>query len=230
MARRIVFISLCVGVVLPLLCSAKPLCMVSPQNKTISKQIDSLLATPDTLRVLDSLYRLYALDSLETLPKGYVFVDSLVYVPLTRYTDSLVGKDVLIGDSTVVINQSDSFLRAAKAQVEANATNIYEVDGYRIRIYLDNKQESRDASEKAEKKAKKLFPYYQTYRTYAYPNFKVTVGDFRTKAEAQIALKSVVKYFPSAFIVKEKMKFPVVSQSEAYKVDTIKLIKCRSSQ
>ena len=50
------------------------------------------------------------------------------------------------------------------------------------------------------------------------------MGDFRTKAEAQVALKNIVGVFPNAFVVKERMKFPVVSQVETYSVDTIKVL------
>jgi len=50
------------------------------------------------------------------------------------------------------------------------------------------------------------------------------VGDFRTKAEAQVALKHIVKSFPNAFVVKERMKFPVIDQNELYTVDTVRVL------
>ena len=89
---------------------------------------------------------------------------------------------------------------------------------------MDNKQDAREASERAQKRFEKLFPGYLTYRSYIYPNFKVTVGDFRTKADAQVALKEISRYFPSAFIVKERMKFPQVSLSDTYRVDTLSIL------
>ena len=164
-------------------------------------------------------------DSSLVAPEGYKYVDSLVYVPVPRYTDSLKGKSILeVMPEGVTVNQSMAISRAAERQVVFNLENSLETEGYRIRIFFDNRQDSREASAQAEKMSRKIFPGYMTYRTFIYPNFKVTIGDFRTKADAQIALKEVSKYFPSAFVVKERMKFPEISLDSLYTVDTLKVL------
>ncbi len=164
-------------------------------------------------------------DSLPPAPEGYRYVDSLIYIPASRYNESLKGNDIFeIMPQGVTINQSEELRTAAQVRIEASSSNRLETDGYRIRIYFDNRQDAREASEKAQERSKRLFPGYSTYRTYIYPNFKVTVGDFRTKAEAQIALKNVARYFPSAFVVKERMKFPSITQDDLYTVDTLKIL------
>lgn len=164
-------------------------------------------------------------DSSLVAPEGYKYVDSLVYVPVPRYTDSLKGKSILeVMPEGVTVNQSVAISRAAERQVVFNLENSLETEGYRIRIFFDNRQDSREASAQAEKMSRKIFPGYMTYRTFIYPNFKVTIGDFRTKADAQIALKEVSKYFPSAFVVKERMKFPEISLDSLYTVDTLKVL------
>lgn len=164
-------------------------------------------------------------DSSLVAPEGYKYVDSLVYIPVPRYTDSLKGKSILeVMPESVTINQSVAISRAAERQIVFNLENSLETEGYRIRIFFDNRQDSREASAQAEKMSRKIFPGYMTYRTFIYPNFKVTIGDFRTKADAQIALKEVAKYFPSAFVVKERMKFPEISLDSLYTVDTVKVL------
>ena len=131
---------------------------------------------------------------------------------------------MILSGSGVVVRQSPELASAVGDRIDANYANTLETEGYRIRIFFDNRQDAREASELAVRRFEKLFPGYQTYRTFIYPNFKVTVGDFRTKAEAQVALKNIVGVFPNAFVVKERMKFPVVSQVEKYSVDTIKVL------
>ncbi len=165
-------------------------------------------------------------DSVNLVPEGFEYKDSLVYVPVSRMTDSLRGRDVfeVLSGSGVVVRQSPELASAVGDRIDANYANTLETEGYRIRIFFDNRQDAREASELAVRRFEKLFPGYQTYRTFIYPNFKVTVGDFRTKAEAQVALKNIVRVFPNAFVVKERMKFPVVSQVEKYSVDTIKVL------
>ena len=189
------------------------------------EHVDSVLvaSTDSTLIQIDSLS--VEVDSLLLPPPGYMYKDSIVVLPLTRYTDSLSGRNIFhIMPQGVVINQSEELYNASRRQIQANLDNSLEVEGYRIRIFLDNRQDAREASEAAQARSRALFPKYETYRTYIYPNFKVTVGDFRTRAEAKTALVAISKYFPSSFIVKERMKFPVVSQSEINPVDTIKVL------
>lgn len=170
-------------------------------------------------------------DSLEVgvfeyvAPEGFMYKDSLVYVQTPLYNELLAGKDVFEEMPPLVsISQSGALAGAVAERIRENAADMQESDGYRIRIYFDNRQNAREASEYAQTRFEELFPGYNTYRSYSYPNFKVTVGDFRTKVEAQIALKDIAVKFPSAFIVKEKMKFPVISQTQRYTVDTIKVL------
>ena len=66
------------------------------------------------------------------------------------------------------------------------------------------------------------------YRTYANPYFKVTVGDFRTRSEAVKLLERIKGAFPSAFVVKENIEFPVVDKENAYVTDTIKVVRPKS--
>lgn len=159
----------------------------------------------------------------EEPPKeGYKYIDTVIYKAVPRVNETLVGKtvnDVLPG--RVKVHQSPSIKLAADAQVRKNKT--VQTDGFRIRIYFDNKQNSREASAESEARFKKLFPGYNTYRTFKNPYFKVTVGDFRTKADAQIALQKISRVFPDAFIVSEKMKFPVISDQVRVTVDTVRM-------
>ena len=53
----------------------------------------------------------------------------------------------------------------------------------------------------------------------------MTVGDFRTKSEAMELLSRIKYSFPSAFVVKENISYPVVDKENAYVVDTIKVLR-----
>lgn len=48
------------------------------------------------------------------------------------------------------------------------------------------------------------------YRVFQTPNFKVRVGDFRTKVEATKFLLELKQDFPEAFIVEDKIKLPEI--------------------
>ena len=157
------------------------------------------------------------------VPAGYMIVDSLVYTPVEQM-DTLACKDYRTAlPSNVSINQSTRMGAALDGKIARNADRT--MRGYRIRIYFDNKQESRVASEAVELSFRAQFPWMGTYRTFQNPYFKVTVGNFRTKSEALAALGQIKASFPSAFIVREKFRFPELSGVSAYRVDTLHLIK-----
>lgn len=163
-------------------------------------------------------------EPLDSIPAGYELVDSLVYVQSQRVETTLKGRNVFAAmPETVSISQSDEIDQAFKKVVRAN--NDKQVDGYRIRIFLDNKQDSREMSAKAVEEFNKLYPGYNAYRSFKNPFFKVTVGDFRTKADAQIALKKIVNNFPAAFVVKEKMRYPVIDLDNSIQIDTLHILR-----
>ena len=107
--------------------------------------------------------------------------------------------------------------------MKANASR--EMTGYRVRIFFDNHRTARGESEAALNRFNGIYHDIPAYRTYANPYFKVTVGDFRTKSEAMALLERIQVDFPSAFVVKETIAFPVVDKDKAFFVDTVKVLR-----
>ncbi len=174
---------------------------------------------------------LSAQTAAETIPDGYQLVDSVIFVPVSAVDTTLAGKDIFKimpskmdgGDSDVTINQSPLVSGSMNAQIKSNGERT--MNGYRVRIFFDNKQTARNESEATLKKFKTLFPDVMAYRIYVNPYFKVTVGDFRTKSEAMSLLSRIKGAFPSAFVVKENIEYPVVDTEHAVYADTIKVLK-----
>lgn len=82
------------------------------------------------------------------------------------------------------------------------------VSGYRIRIYSNLGNSARDESQDTKAKFYELFSEIPIYREYDSPYFKVYVGDYRTKIDALNDFKRIKRYFPSAFIVPDKINYP----------------------
>jgi hypothetical protein len=121
------------------------------------------------------------------------------------------------------VNQTDAVKDAMRRQVADNASRT--LSGYRVRIFFDNKQTARLESEETLKRFESMYHDVVAYRTYANPYFKVTVGDFRTRPEAVKLLERIKGAFPSAFVVKENIAFPVVDKENAYVTDTVKVLR-----
>ena len=123
----------------------------------------------------------------------------------------------------LVIDQTQAVQKAMSTHISRNASRRQ--SGYRIRIFFDNSQTARTASEAALYRFKVLNPGMSAYRSFSSPYFRVTVGDFRNKSEALAALGPIKAQFPSAFIVQERFKYPAVENRSAYRVDTLKVLK-----
>jgi hypothetical protein len=170
----------------------------------------------------------------QEIPEGYELVDSVVYRPVAAVDSTLAGRDIFLvlpsksagDDVNVEVHQSQDIINSMKAHVASNADRT--MSGYRVRIFFDNKQTARVESENTLKTFKTLFPDVQAYRIYANPYFKVTVGDFRTKSEAMSLLARIKGAFPSAFVVKENIAYPVVDSRNAVIADTVKVLRPKS--
>lgn len=165
------------------------------------------------------------------IPEGYELKDSIVYRPTDVMDSTLVGRSIFSlmpsgkaqGEGTAEIHQSAAVESAMTRHIEANRAK--HLSGYRVRIFFDNKQNSREASEEALTRFERSHPGIKAYRSFVTPFFKVTAGDFRTKSEAMLLLQSIVNDFPTAFVVKENINFPIVDKQNSFVADTLYILK-----
>lgn len=166
----------------------------------------------------------FAARAQQTVPPGYVLVDSLVFTPLAAVDSTLEGSSIFNAlPDGITVRQSGIIRNAVETRIRANRDKQF--SGYRIRIFFDNSQSARSASEAALYRFKVLNPGVSAYRSFSSPYFRVTVGDYRNKSEALAALGAIKQQFPSAFIVQERFKYPAVENRSAYRVDTLKVLK-----
>lgn len=171
----------------------------------------------------------------QQVPEGFVLVDSVVYRPVATVDTTLVGKDIFLlmptremgAGANVTIHQTEAVKDAMRKQVAENENRA--LNGYRVRIFFDNKQTARVESEETLKRFESMYHDVVAYRTYANPYFKVTVGDFRTRSEAVQLLERIKGAFPSAFVVKESIEFPVVDKENTYVTDTVKVFRPKAA-
>lgn len=159
------------------------------------------------------------------IPEGYEVADSVVYRPADAIDMSLAGKSIFetMPQENVSIQQSDRIKSAMNEHISRNTGK--KLSGFRVRIFFDNKQDSRGASEAALRRFERLYPGVAAYRSFVSPFFKVTVGDFRTKSEAARFHQDVVRDFPTAFVVRENINFPVVDRNNSYVTDTLLILR-----
>ncbi len=79
-------------------------------------------------------------------------------------------------------------------------------DGYRVQIYFGKREEAQ------EKRAAFLRQHTEkgAYISYLAPNFRLRVGDFRNRIDAEKFKQSLAATFPGAYLVKDKIELPPI--------------------
>jgi len=95
---------------------------------------------------------------------------------------------------SVTINQSPEIDKLLDLKKDISIKE----ERYKISIYSG----SLSAAEAAQANFKESFPQYATIMEYETPNYKIYIGNFRSRLEADRALQKVKPKFSRAFILK----------------------------
>ena len=77
--------------------------------------------------------------------------------------------------------------------------------GFRIQVFFGPE---RQKAQETKTQLTALYAENQTYLVYQQPNFKVRLGDFKTRLEASRFLQQVQSSYPGAFIVPDEVRLP----------------------
>lgn len=76
-----------------------------------------------------------------------------------------------------------------------------QVAGFRILIYTETGSSARQKGQDVRSRFFREYPGIEPYLSWDPPNFKVYVGDFRTRTDALRNLRNIVRSYPNAIIV-----------------------------
>lgn len=109
-------------------------------------------------------------------------------------------------DSTTIV-QDRGIAELVEKHIQFNEKNNGRISGYRVQIHF-----GVDRSKARDIKAKFLtsHPGVEAYEKYEQPNFKIKVGDFRTRLESFKFLKEISNEFPGSFIVQDEIELPKI--------------------
>ena len=112
-------------------------------------------------------------------------------------TAFLIGSNIIAQEGTVIINQDKEIeeLLNIKKSVETSS------DRYKIQIFSGT---SRGSAESAQTKFNESYSDWPTSIEWNTPNYKIWIGNFSSRLEADRALIRVKKTFVNAFIFKPK--------------------------
>jgi hypothetical protein len=84
------------------------------------------------------------------------------------------------------------------------------ISGYRIVIFSKYGSSAREEADRALALFIRNYPQTKTYFTFEYPDYKIYVGDFRTRSEAIKFQKELEMDFPNAYYRPIKINYPAL--------------------
>ncbi|TJY32548.1 SPOR domain-containing protein [Pontimicrobium aquaticum] len=116
------------------------------------------------------------------------------FLILTFLMSMFFTSAIIAQEGEVVVNQDKQIETLLRLKKEVNKTLV----NYRIQIFNGNRQ----GAEKARDEFVKVFSSWKPDMKFQTPNYKIWVGEFKTRLEADRALLQIKKEFRNAFIIK----------------------------
>jgi hypothetical protein len=110
-------------------------------------------------------------------------------------------------DGRLVVNQDERINELINRHISINKQREG-IPGYRIRIFSESGQGARPRATDARANFFNNYPDIETYLVYDAPNFKVYVGDFRTRSEALKTQRKISRDYPYSFIISDRINLP----------------------
>ena len=82
------------------------------------------------------------------------------------------------------------------------------MDGFRIQVFSDSGTNSKNKAQSVQEEFQTRFSGMGVYLSFKSPNYKVRIGDFRTRLDAQRFLIELTADYPNAFIIADQINLP----------------------
>jgi hypothetical protein len=82
--------------------------------------------------------------------------------------------------------------------------------GYRVQIFYESGNYSKNKALGVKAKFYSLYPDVPAYIVYQEPYYRVRVGNFRNKLEANAFKEAIKKEFPEAYVIRDNIDLPMV--------------------
>jgi hypothetical protein len=139
------------------------------------------------------------------IPLFFIWGEILGQSDATGYT---MMQDTRPGIFEKLGNEQDpELIRLIELHIRKNES-IKGMNGFRVEIFFSSALDARQKALQTKAVFLRDYPDMNVYVIYVSPDFKVRVGDFRTKNEALALMKLVQNQFPKAFIVPDIIEFP----------------------
>ena len=82
------------------------------------------------------------------------------------------------------------------------------IDGFRIQIFMESGNDAVELANAAIEEFKEKYPDMPIYLVFGQPYYRLRVGDFRTRLEAEKVFQTLSKDYKKAFITSDRIQLP----------------------
>lgn len=127
----------------------------------------------------------------------------VIFILMLSVTPIVLKAQVTDGETGTIVYVQDERLDDLYDLYLDKQSESGTIEGYRIQIISGP---NRDAVYKVKTKFYTKFPDQRPYVVYQQPNFKLRVGNFRSRIEAYKVFTEIEENFPGAFIIRDNIK------------------------
>ncbi len=143
--------------------------------------------------------------------KNILLILALIFV--CPFCFQVYSQDTISRQGFLEINQDSRLDQLVKKHVKLNE-HFNNIIGYRIQIFFESGTNSKKLAMDTRAAFMINHPEADAYILYEEPHYKVRVGDFRTKLEAEGFLNEIIVEYPGAFVTKDEIKFPKLKYTD----------------
>lgn len=107
----------------------------------------------------------------------------------------------------LLLNQDQRIEQLIERQKEIHVADST-IDGFRIQIFMESGNQAVELANTAMEEFKEKYPDIPIYLVFGQPYYRLRVGDFRTRLEAEKAFQTLSKDYKKAFITSDRINLP----------------------
>lgn len=148
-----------------------------------------------------------------------IFLFVLFLFSLTAFQNTVKAQYEYGNEGVINITQDariDS-LMALHKQLRAADSRF---EGFRIQLFMESGNDAVQRAEAFIQKFEEEYPEWPAYLSFGQPYYRVRIGNFRTRLEAEGALNSLKRQFQQAFITSDMINPPELIAFPTFKETT----------
>jgi hypothetical protein len=140
----------------------------------------------------------------------FIFFGNLTFAQIPAFPDDSLKQDATLLEKGNILIEGDGRIGELEERYKQINEKEQKINGYRIQIFSNSGTQSFDQATEVQTEFLKIYPEIKSYIIHQKPRFKVRIGDYRTRLDAERFYIELKENFPDAFIVRDRINFPVL--------------------